>query len=201
MLPGATRSAAARASRRRYKRRRAACQPRARTPRGKQQMATAAGASLPLDASVQSIVANLEGLDLDGLRRQWRAHLGGEAPTHLSRWLLVESAGVPAPVRRIRRSRQIYPKRIRPLRDRGWCQRSFRPPCASDPEGLGLKVGALLVREWNGRLEQVMIFGRGLRLERSDLRQPVPDRQGDDGDQLERPPLLRAPAGKDPCGK
>jgi hypothetical protein len=48
-------------------------------------MAPTPGASLPLDASVLLIVANLEGLDLDGLRRQWRAHLGGEPPAHLSR--------------------------------------------------------------------------------------------------------------------
>jgi len=53
-------------------------------------MALTLGASLPLDASVLSIVANLEGLDLNGLRRQWRAHLGGEAPAHLSRWLLMK---------------------------------------------------------------------------------------------------------------
>ena len=42
------------------------------------------------DASVLSIVANLEGLDLNGLRRQWRAHLGGEPPTHPPRWLLMK---------------------------------------------------------------------------------------------------------------
>ena len=47
------------------------------------------GASLPRDVSVFSIVADLEGRDLDGLRRQWRAHLGGEAPAHLPRWLLM----------------------------------------------------------------------------------------------------------------
>ena len=46
-------------------------------------------ASLPLDASVLSIVAGLEGHDLNGLRRQWRAHLGGEPPAHLPRWLLI----------------------------------------------------------------------------------------------------------------
>jgi hypothetical protein len=51
----------------------------------KRPVAATPGASLPLDASLLSIVANLEGLDLDGLRRQWRAHLGGEAPAHLSR--------------------------------------------------------------------------------------------------------------------
>jgi hypothetical protein len=53
-------------------------------------MAATTGASLPLDASLLSIVANLEGLDLDGLRRQWRTHLGGEAPAHLPRWLLMK---------------------------------------------------------------------------------------------------------------
>src|ERR1700728_1590235 len=56
---------------------------------GKQPTAATPGASLPLDASVLSIIANLEGLDLNGLRRQWRAHLGGEAPAHLPRWLLI----------------------------------------------------------------------------------------------------------------
>src|SRR5271166_3836214 len=38
--------------------------------------------------------------------------------------------------------------------------------------------------------------GGGLRLEWPDFRQPIPDRQGDHGDQLERPSLLRASAGK-----
>src|SRR5271157_433756 len=38
--------------------------------------------------------------------------------------------------------------------------------------------------------------GGGFRLEWPDFRQPIPDRQGDDGDQLERPSLLRASAGK-----
>jgi Protein of unknown function (DUF2924) len=64
-------------------------------PRGKcrqaakRPVAATPGASPPLDASVLSIVANLEGLDLNGLRRQWRGHLGGEAPAHLPRWLLI----------------------------------------------------------------------------------------------------------------
>src|SRR5208337_1913907 len=38
--------------------------------------------------------------------------------------------------------------------------------------------------------------GGGLRLEWPDFRQPIPDRQGDDGNQLERPSLFRASAGK-----
>ena len=55
----------------------------------KRPMAATSGVSLPRDVSVLSIVADLEGRDLEGLRRQWRAHLGGEAPAHLPRWLLM----------------------------------------------------------------------------------------------------------------
>src|ERR1700675_176340 len=64
-----------------------------------------------------------------------------------------ESAGLPAPVRRLRRSRQIDPKDPS-LWERGWRRRSFRPPRASN-------ASALLVREWNGRLERVMILEEG----------------------------------------
>jgi hypothetical protein len=42
-------------------------------------------ASLPLGPSVFSIVAGLEGHDLNGLCRQWCGHFGGEPPVHLSR--------------------------------------------------------------------------------------------------------------------
>ena len=55
----------------------------------RQRAKTPSEASLLLEASVFSIVAGLEGHDLDGLRRQWRAHLGGEPPAHLERWLLM----------------------------------------------------------------------------------------------------------------
>jgi Protein of unknown function (DUF2924) len=117
-------------------------------------------ASLPLDASVLSILANLEGLDLDGLRRQWRAHLGGEAPAHLSRWLLMKVLAyrlqsdafgdLDKSIRRILRSG-----------NEDGVGAPFDRRAPQTREGLGLKVGALLVREWNGRLERVMILEEG----------------------------------------
>jgi hypothetical protein len=123
-------------------------------------MAATPGASLPLDASVLSIVANLEGLDLDGLRRQWRAHLGGEPPAHLSRWLLMKVLAyrlqsdafgdLDKAIRRILRSGE---------KDGVGAPFDRRAP--QTREGLGLKAGALLVREWNGRLERVMILEEG----------------------------------------
>ena len=123
-------------------------------------MATTPGASLPLGASLLSIVANLEGLDLDGLRRQWRAHLGGEAPAHLSRWLLLKVLAyrlqsdvfgdIDKSIRRILRSRKV---------DGVGAPFDRRAP--QTRQGFGLKAGALLVREWNGRLERVMILDEG----------------------------------------
>src|SRR5277367_2289315 len=66
-----------------------ACKPANSRRVAKRPAKTTPEASLPLDASVLSIVAGLEGHDLNGLRRQWRAHLGGEPPAHLQRWLLM----------------------------------------------------------------------------------------------------------------
>jgi hypothetical protein len=123
-------------------------------------MAAMSGASLPLDASLLSIVANLEGLDLHGLRRQWRAHLGGEAPAHLSRWLLMKVLAhrlqsdalgdLDKSIRRILRSG-----------DEDGVGAPFDRRAPRTRDGVGLKAGALLVREWNGRLERVMILEEG----------------------------------------
>jgi Protein of unknown function (DUF2924) len=123
-------------------------------------MATTSGVSLPLDASLLSIVANLEGLDVDGLRRQWRAHLGGEAPAHLSRWLLLK-------VLAYRLQSDAFgdlDKSIRRILHSGKEDSVGAPFDRRAPqtrEGLGLTAGALLLREWKGRLERVMILEEG----------------------------------------
>jgi len=117
-------------------------------------------ASPPLNASVLSIVADLEGHDLNGLRRQWRARLGGEAPAHLPRWLLIRVLAyrlqsdvfgdLDKSIRRILRSEKD---------EGGGVPFDRRAP--QTREGVGLKAGALLVREWKGRLERVMILEEG----------------------------------------
>jgi hypothetical protein len=126
----------------------------------KQPARNAPGASPPLDASVFSIVAGLEGHDLNGLRRLWRAHLGGEPPLHLQRWLLVR-------VLAYRLQADAFGGLDKAI------QRMLRPDRQQDPavpfdrrapqtrDGVGLKAGALLAREWNGKLERVMILEEG----------------------------------------
>jgi hypothetical protein len=126
----------------------------------KRQVAATPGASLPLDASVLSIVANLGGHDLNGLRRQWRDHLGGEPPTHLPHWLLMR-------VLAYRLQADAFgdlDKSIRRTLRSGKEDSVGAPFDRREPqtrEGVGLKAGALLVREWKGQLERVMILEQG----------------------------------------
>jgi Protein of unknown function (DUF2924) len=126
----------------------------------KLQMATTPGASLPLDASVLSIVANLEGLDLDGLRRQWRARLGGEAPAHLSRWLLLKVLAYRLQSDAFGDLDKSIRRILRFGKEEG-VDAPFDRRLPQTREGLGLRTGALLMREWNGRLERVMILEEG----------------------------------------
>ena len=89
------------------------------------------------------------------------AHFGGEAPAHLPRWLLIRVLAfrlqsdafgdLDKSIRRILRSGK---------EDGVGAPFDRRAP--QTREGLGLKAGALLVREWNGRLERVMILEEGL---------------------------------------
>jgi hypothetical protein len=83
-----------------------------------------------------------------------------EAPAHLSRWLLMKVLAyrlqcdafgdIDKSIRRILRSGK---------EDGVGAPFDRRAPRTR--EGLGLKAGALLVREWNGRLERIMILEEG----------------------------------------
>jgi Protein of unknown function (DUF2924) len=113
--------------------------------------------SPPLEASALSIVAGLEGHDLNGLRRQWRAHLGGEPPAHLPHWLLMRVlayrlqadavGGLDKAIQRMLRSKREEDAAV-----------PFDRRAPQTRDGIGLKAGALLVREWKGELQRVMIL-------------------------------------------
>jgi hypothetical protein len=121
---------------------------------------TAPVVSLPLDASVLSIVAGLEGHDLNGLRRQWRAHLGGEPPAHLERWLLMRVLAYRLQADAFGGLDKSIQRMLRPSKGRG-APAPFDRRSPQTRDGVGLKAGALLAREWNGKLERVMILEEG----------------------------------------
>jgi hypothetical protein len=125
----------------------------------KQLAKTAPEASLPLDASVFSIVAGLEGHDLSGLCRQWRAHLGGEPPAHLQRWLLMRVLAYRLQADALGGLDKSIERKLSSKKEGAAVPFDRRAPQTRD--GVGLKAGAMLVREWKGKLERVMILEEG----------------------------------------
>ena len=117
-------------------------------------------ASLPLDASALSIVAGLEGHDLNGLRRLWRAHLGGDLPAHLPRWLLMRLLAYRLQTDAFGGLDKSIQRMLRSDKDRD-AAIPFDRRAPQTRDGVGLKAGAMLVREWNGKLERVMILEEG----------------------------------------
>ena len=113
-----------------------------------------------LDASV----ARLSGLNMDQLRLQWRNHLGGIAPAHVPGWLLMRVLAYRIQAAAFGDLDRAILRRLREPRDEAFGSGDARPFATRGPttrEGIGLNSGALLVREWNGRLERVMILDDG----------------------------------------
>ena len=73
---------------------------------------------------------------------------------------LDEGARLSTPVRRFRRSRQIDPAEPS-LRENDGASVPFDRRAPKTRQGVALKAGALLVREWKGRLERVMTLEEG----------------------------------------
>jgi Protein of unknown function (DUF2924) len=111
------------------------------------------------------MTAALAELDANGLCLQWRNHLGGTPPAHLPRWLLmkilayrIQAAALGGLDKEtLRVLRQPKRRRLEALDARPF---ETRTPIARD--GADLRSGALLTREWNGKLERVMILDQGV---------------------------------------
>jgi len=114
--------------------------------------------------TLDALVASLSGLNVDQLRLQWRNHLGGIAPAHLPGWLLMRVLAYRIQAAAFGDLDRATLRRLREPRDEGFESGGARPFAPRGPttrEGVGLKSGALLVREWNGRMERVMILDDG----------------------------------------
>ena len=130
---------------------------------GKHPATAAPGGVLPANASLTAVLAGLEGLEVEGLRRQWRNHLGGEAPAHLPRWLLLKVLGHRLQVAAFGDVDKSVRRLLRDEPDGGGSQNTapFDRRHAQTSDGIALRPGALLVREWKGKLERVMVLEEG----------------------------------------
>ena len=113
--------------------------------------------------SLDALVAGLADLDADQLRLQWRNHLGGTPPAHLPRWLLARVLAQRIQIATLGDLDKPTLRVIRQLKGvgEGSDSRPFAPRDPATKEGIGLKAGALLVREWNGVLQRVMVLDKG----------------------------------------
>ena len=110
------------------------------------------------------MLAGLEGLEFEGLRRQWRNHLGGEAPAHLPRWLLVKVLGQRLQIAAFGDLDRSVRRLLRDEAEGEGGRQAAAPFDRRDAQtrdGIALRPGALLVREWRGKLERVMVLEEG----------------------------------------
>ena len=130
---------------------------------GKHSAISSPDALLSTDTSLAAVLAGLESLEVEGLRRQWRNHLGGEPPAHLPRWLLVKVLGHRLQVAAFGDLDKSVRRLLRDESD-GEGNRNTAPFDRRDAQtrdGIALRPGALLVREWQGKLERVMVLEQG----------------------------------------
>ncbi len=114
--------------------------------------------------SAEGVIAGLADFDANGLRLQWRNHLGGTPPAHLSRWLLLRVLAYQIQVAALGGPDKATLRVIRQPKGRTLDSAEngpFEARVPSTREGADLRAGALLVREWKGKLERVTVLEKG----------------------------------------
>jgi hypothetical protein len=124
-------------------------------------LTSGAPASSPDRGDTAALVAKLHDLDLAALSLCWRNHLGGTVPVHLPRWLLtrVLAYRLQAVVRGDLDKASLRRLRLSTGDPEGAAPFTARAPSTRD--GATLKAGALLVREWKGQMQHVMVVDEG----------------------------------------
>jgi hypothetical protein len=121
----------------------------------------------PRPLSLQALgetISSLPDLDANGLCLQWRNHLGGSAPAHLPRWLLVRILAYriqAAALGSLEKETLRVLRQPKGQRPESSDARAFETRLPTTRDGASLRAGALLVREWNGKLERVMVLEKG----------------------------------------
>jgi len=102
------------------------------------------------------LVASLPDLDKPRLLLGWRNHLGGTAPAHLPSWLLARLLAFRLPNAGVRRCQRRDPSQCAARAGERESNSSVPPFANRSPatrDGVDLKPGAMLAREWRGRLD------------------------------------------------
>ena len=117
--------------------------------------------SLAVRNDIADLVAELPNLDPAQLCLRWRNHLGGGVPAHLPRWLM---ARVLAYRLQAAVHGDLDRASLRRLRPSGGGPDGAEPFTAREPatrDGASVRPGGLLVREWKGQGQHVMVLDEG----------------------------------------
>ena len=113
-------------------------------------------------SGLDGTIAELEDLPLEALCLSWRNHLGGSPPRHLPRWLLAKLLAYRL---QAQAHGDLAPATLRLVKGKGAREadgpKPFLTRSAALRQGGALRPGSILMREWQGRLEQVMVLEEG----------------------------------------
>jgi hypothetical protein len=113
--------------------------------------------------ALSAVVLSFADLDAVQLCLQWRNHLGGKAPAHLPRWLLLRVLAYRLQATALGDLDKATARIVRASQGGAidLSGNSFKTRRPMTRNGTALNPGALLVREWNGKLERVKVLDKG----------------------------------------
>jgi hypothetical protein len=109
-------------------------------------------------AAIEHEIAHLRGLDLDGLRARWRSLTGRAAPPHLSKRLLLRVLAYRVQAAALGDLDKATARLLDRIADEARSGKRVNVPI---PDRAGQKPGTVLVREWEGRPQRVMVLVDG----------------------------------------
>ncbi|MFL5121315.1 MAG: DUF2924 domain-containing protein [Microvirga sp.] len=109
-------------------------------------------------AAIENEIAHLRGLDLDGLRARWRSVTGRVAPPHLPKTLLLRVLAYRVQAAALGDLDKATARLLDRIADEARSGKRVEVPV---PDRVGLKPGTVLVREWEGTPQRVMVLGDG----------------------------------------
>jgi hypothetical protein len=114
----------------------------------------------PIEETLETEIARLRVLEINGLRARWQSVTGREAPLHLPRHLLFAMLAYRIQAETLR---DLDADTIRFLRNVGVARTEPIGPLtdAFDRRRGTLLPGTVLTREWNGYIHRVMVVAEG----------------------------------------
>jgi len=109
-------------------------------------------------AAIENEIAHLRGLDLGGLRARWRSLTGRAVPSHLPRTLLLRALAYRVQAAALADVDKPTIRLLDRIADEALAGKRVEVPV---PDRAGLKPGTVLVREWEGTPERVMVLADG----------------------------------------